>query len=132
MLSNGRVLIKLPFFFLLSFQFSFLFIYFFGCELFAFFCLMIFAVASQACTFQPSCYIAELKISLKIMTTWIFAESFNLHFALLLWVYNGKIRINQNSFTRQTRKKKILSASFASQNLPGSEYSKSLISYLLK
>lgn len=87
-------------------------------------CLMIFAVASQACTFQPSCYIAELKISLKIMTTWIFAESFNLHFALLLWVYNGKIRINQNSFTRQTRKKKILSASFASQNLPGSEYSK--------
>ena len=93
---------------------------------------MIFAVASLACTFQPSCYIAELKISLKIMTTWIFAESFNLHFALLLWVYNGKIRINQNSFTRQTRKKKILSASFASQNLPGSEYSKSLISYLLK
>ena len=85
---------------------------------------MIFAVASLACTFQPSCYIAELKISLKIMTTWIFAESFNLHFALLLWVYNGKIRINQNSFTSQTRKKKILSASFASLNLPGSEYSK--------
>lgn len=110
--------------FFFSFFPVFFFIYlFFWLRPFRFlFCLMIFAVASLACTFQPSCYIAELKISLKIMTTWIFAESFNLHFALLLWVYNGNIRINQK--TRQTRKKKILSASFASQNLPGSEYSK--------
>ena len=125
MLSNGRVLIKLPYFFLLSFQFSFLFIYFFGCDLFAFFYVWWFLQSHHwRAHFNPAVTLWDLKISLKIMTTWIFAESFNLHFALLLWVYNGKIRINQNSFTRQTRKKKILSASFASQNLSGSEYSK--------